>query len=385
MRAEIRTPFTTSTARTVQPDTWRKRVLPVGEINYKGRVLNFDIPYLEKLAASFGNGAYDQVPFQLADAQNTHTNDPERYRGEVIGMDVRPDGLWITAKTTPAGSRLLSTNPKLGVSARIVEEYERADGEHFTAAVQHVLGTLDPRIPQLGSWEAVEMSNDEPDQIIDLSAATFAEQEEGSITMPELDADQQSRLAALLDLDPAKLDALIAGMDGAGDYEVPEPTDDELAAMIAEMDDETFGQLMESYGIVAEPAALANGAMTDIELTNYRMAEQQRQVDALQSRLDAQTYANDKRTLVNAGVPPYIVEMARELLEGAGHVVELANGKGVDAGRVMREVLLEFGKAHSMYDFGTELGSAMDEPDTTATAEESRRDFVSQYRRATGI
>ena len=33
------------------------------------------------------------------------------------------------------------------MSARIVEDYARSDGKFFTAAVQHVLGTLDPRIP----------------------------------------------------------------------------------------------------------------------------------------------------------------------------------------------------------------------------------------------
>ena len=45
------------------------------------------------------------------------------------------------------GAKVLRENPKLGVSARIVESYQRADGRHFTAALQHVLGTLDPRIP----------------------------------------------------------------------------------------------------------------------------------------------------------------------------------------------------------------------------------------------
>jgi hypothetical protein len=36
---------------------------------------------------------YDQVPFQLADASNAHSNDPERFRGEVLDMEVRHDGL----------------------------------------------------------------------------------------------------------------------------------------------------------------------------------------------------------------------------------------------------------------------------------------------------
>ena len=156
--------------------TWRKRLLPVGQVEYKGMMLNFDRDYLEKLAKAFNSGAYDQVPFQLADHANTHTNDPERYRGEVLGMAVKDDGLYVTITTTPEGNALLEANPKLGVSARIVEDYARSDGNYYPAAVQHVLGTLDPRIPQLGSWEPVEMSNGHavgPDMVIDLSTSVW--------------------------------------------------------------------------------------------------------------------------------------------------------------------------------------------------------------------
>jgi hypothetical protein len=119
-------------------------------------VLRFTRDYLRGLAEAFRSRAYDQVPFQLADAQNTHTNDPERTRGEITDMDVQDDGLWITAKLTPQGERVLQDNPRLGVSARIVEDYARSDGQHYAAAVQHVLGTLDPRIPEGTGWHDVE-------------------------------------------------------------------------------------------------------------------------------------------------------------------------------------------------------------------------------------
>src|ERR1035441_8319817 len=57
-------------------------VLPVGDVEYKGRTLHFTLNYLKGLAGAFTARAYDQVAFQLADAQNTHTNDPERFRGD---------------------------------------------------------------------------------------------------------------------------------------------------------------------------------------------------------------------------------------------------------------------------------------------------------------
>jgi hypothetical protein len=46
------------------------------------------------------------------------------------------------------------------------------------SAVQHVLGTLDPRIPRLGPWQAIEASNG-GDLVIDLSGETFDREEPG--------------------------------------------------------------------------------------------------------------------------------------------------------------------------------------------------------------
>jgi hypothetical protein len=177
MAAVIQTPLLGSDCIELGNQVWRKRLLPVGSVEYQGRVLKFDRSYLNALADSFRSGAYDQVPLQLADARNTHTNDPERTRGWVQDMSVDDSGLWVTVTTTDAGSQLLAANPKLGVSARIVEDYARADGKYFPAAIQHVLGTLDPRIPGLGAWEAVtaDLSNGPgADMVIDLSTSSWA-------------------------------------------------------------------------------------------------------------------------------------------------------------------------------------------------------------------
>jgi len=394
MPLEVRTPFARGPWKAgALPDTWRKKVLPVDEVAYKGRILKFTPKYLSSIAAAYADGAYSQVPFQLADAANTHTNDPERFRGEVTGVQVEADGLYMTVKTTPKGSQVLAENPRLGVSARIVEGYDRSDGKFYPAAVQHVLGTLDPRIPNLGAWEPVEMSGGEPpDEVVDLSNLTFAE--EGGI-MPDLTADQQGRLARLLELDPDKLDALVTGLGdgGADDGGVEAATDDELAAMIAGMTNEEFATLAAEYDIDTVPApALAGSLLANdypgdgaLELANYRLAENERRLADIQSKLDKSDFEIEKRRLTGIGVPPYIAEMARPLLEGAGHVVELANGQGIDAGRLLRDILAEFGRATMMLDLGAELGTAMDEPDTTATADTARRDFVANYRRVVGI
>lgn len=153
--------------------TWHKRILPVGDIEYQGRMLHFTRDYLAGLVKAFNSKAYDQVSFQLADSKNAHTNDPERHRGTITGLELADDGLYATAQVTEAGERILAENPQLGVSARIVENYSRSDGKFYPAAIQHVLGTLDPRIPALGQWEPISLSNS-GGLVIDLTGSTWA-------------------------------------------------------------------------------------------------------------------------------------------------------------------------------------------------------------------
>src|ERR1035441_6422648 len=290
MTAAVLTPFYRSRAVELGNRLWRKKVLPVGDVEYKGRTLHFTLNYLKGLAGAFTARAYDQVAFQLADAQNTHTNDPERFRGDFVAMDAEPDGLWVTLKPTEAGDKVLKENPELGVSARIVEDYARSDGQHFPAAIQHVLGTLDPRIPGLGAWQAIEAASPVPDTVIDLSASTFAgdaaepappappapsqpapapaaqEPPEGTDAMPALDGltdEQKARLAKLLELPDDQLDALAAGglvltpdellaltasADGpSGGGGNGDGTEDEVAAEISAMTDEEFAVMQAAF------------------------------------------------------------------------------------------------------------------------------------------
>ena len=105
MTATVLTPFTTARAVELGNRTWWKRLLPIGEIDYKGRRLKFTRDYLAGLKDAFDDKAYDQTAFQLADAANTHTNDPERFRGEIAEMDLRGDGLWVRLSPTDAGDQ----------------------------------------------------------------------------------------------------------------------------------------------------------------------------------------------------------------------------------------------------------------------------------------
>jgi len=397
--AAVLTPFTSHRATPAGPGRWRKKLLPIGEIHYQGRVLKFTKDYLAGLVGAFRDKAYDQVPFQLADAKNTHTNDPERTRGQITSMTLEPDGLYIEMDPTQAGAAVLTANPGLGVSARIVEGYDRADGKFFPKAIQHVLGTLDPRIPGMGGWSTVEAANDAVTVLLDLSTAHFAGEEPG---MPELTDDQAARLAKLLDLDPDKLAALVAAggaaglgqaptLNGNGDGNAPaagEEDDPEAVAIAAQIDamsDEELAELereleAEEAGQQPVGAGLANDAGTlAAELAQAGVEENARQLGIITAQLDRERWTSERQRLVTAGTPPYIADLAQPLLEGAGHVVDLAGGTSVDAGQIVRKILTEYQKLGQQLGIGVELGSAMDEPVDTE-AETARDDIVKRAR-----
>lgn len=389
MTTAVLTPFTAARAVELSGGVWRKRVLPVGDVEYKGRMLHFTKDYLAGLAQAFKDRAYDQVPFQLAGGDNSHTNDVERFGGEITDFDLEPDGLYIKLSATERGGKVLKENPNLGVSARIVEDYARSDGKFFPAAVQHVLGTLDPRIPGLGGWQAVEASNDAT-SVLDLSTSVFAGEE--AAVADQFTTEERGRLAKLLQIPEDKIEALTALADtdlkaltgeGAGAGEGGELTDEQLAQLVGEMSDAELAALEAEFQAEAAAAApgLSNEAAMAIEMANVRAEENERQLSVITAELDQQRYEAERARLVrDAGVPPFLVELARPLLEGTGHTVDLSNGKSVDAGQIMRKVLTEFAKAAKMVDMSVELGSALDEPDTQGAAAQARDDVVGRAR-----
>ena len=395
MSFALLTPFTAGPA-TKAAGKWRKKLLPVGEINYKGRVLKFTPDYLGGLVSAFRERAYDQVPFQLAGDENKHTNDVERTGGQITDMTLGPDGLYIEVVPTERGKQVLTDNPGLGVSARIVEGYDRSDGKLFPRAIQHVLATLDPRIPGMGGWEAVAAANDV--QItVDLSGEQFAGKESG---MPDLDPAQQEKLARLLGLDVDKLAAVIGTMpegtapdpDALGGGEDPEE-DPEVAAIAAQIDAMSDEELaaweasLEGEDLEPDPATagLTAEAVMALELAGAQGDENARQLSIIQGQLDTERWTGERRTLVAGGVPPFIADLAQPLLEGAGHVVDLANGNSVDAGQIMRRVLTEYAKVTQALDLGAELGTLMDEPDQESEADKARADVVARARQQLGL
>jgi hypothetical protein len=313
---------------------FRKKILPKGSIDYKGRKITFDDAYLTDLAASYKTGAYDQVPFMLADKDNRHTMDPDRFRGEVKGVEVASDGLYATMELSADAAELVRKNPKLGVSARIVEGYDRADGKSFPRAMQHVLGTLDPRIPGLGAWTEVSLSGyDSGDEVVDLTNAAY----EGASDVAKTDDTDQT----IDGLSREEYEALLASLD---------LTDD-----VTDEGDDGEGDGVNAADREPVTASLSNEDRRSIDLANEQIAELKR--EKAHDKFEA-----DKREWVRQGVPPALVELARPVLEAPdGFVIDLSNGvdgdSKVDAVHIMRQFL---DSAVGYLDLAKERGHAAD-------------------------
>src|ERR1022692_784128 len=407
MKTSLLTPYDRGDAKPAGRNLFRKQLLPIAKINYEGRVIDFTRDYLAGLVKAFNDRAYDQVPFQLADAQNTHTDDPERFRGEIAALELTADGLDVIVAASDDGAKVLRDNPRLGVSARIREDYARADGKFFTRALKHVLGTLDPRMTGMAPWEAVDAANDEGD-VVDLTALEYATQTGTADAVPAvttppeapapatketgmaLTADQEARLGKLLDLPDEQFTALLTPPEkpAEGDTNVLEDlTDAQIEELVASLDAETPAPVAEvapEKELVPAGASLNAEAQAAIDLANARADETAMALKRVTTKLATAAYEAERDVFARTyGIPPRITDLARGLLEGEGRVVELANGKTADAGSIVREVLKEFGRTVKVLDLSGELGSAVDGAGEAAAAAEegkvaARKDLVGE-------
>jgi hypothetical protein len=101
MRTAVLTPFIRGKPQKEPAGKlWWHKLLPVGDVEYRMpdgsiRMLKFTKSYNDGLQRAFDARAYDQVPFQLAEAANTHTNEVAagRFGGDIVRFDSRADGL----------------------------------------------------------------------------------------------------------------------------------------------------------------------------------------------------------------------------------------------------------------------------------------------------
>lgn len=339
------TPFDLSEPVKVGKRTYRKQVLPLNEtITYKGRKITFDKEYLTELAESFKKQAYDQVPFVFADGENQHNMDPERFRGDVVALDLADDGLYATITATDEGAKAIEANPRLGVSARIVEGVSKSDGRKFGRAINHVLATLNPRVVGMSPWEAVDLSEDEDTtETTDLTSESYTKENDVANTKTKdvKDGEEQVNLADLSDEDFQRLLDLAAEQ---GDEDENEDED------VEEDDDEEEDEDTPTPGSKEDPPHVAD---EDTDLSEDIKAF--REFRAATAKKDWQ---RDRRSYVKEGVPPYLLDLAEPVLsEPVSTTIDLSDGTKTDASSVIRDML---DAVKGFVDVRPELGHQVD-------------------------
>lgn len=335
------TPFDLSEPTKVGKFTYRKQVLPLDEtITYKGRKITFNREFLTDLAESFKKGAYDQVPFVFADAENAHNLDPERFRGEVVALDLAEDGLYATVTATEEGAKAIDANPRLGVSARIVEGIAKSDGRTFGRAINHVLATLNPRVVGMKPWETVDLSEDEnTTETTDLTSESYTKENDVA-TLKTKDGEKEINLADLSDEEFQQLLDLAAESadddDADEDDESNEDEDDSN-------DDSNDGEEDDE---------------DDNDSSDTDLSEEIKQFREFRAETAKKDWQRDRRQYVKDGVPPFLLDLAEPVLSGSvSTVIDLSDGTKTDASSVIRDML---DGVKGVVDVRPELGHQID-------------------------
>lgn len=346
------TPTTESSTVELSRTMYRKKILPLGSIEYNGKKVNFDKPYLQELAKNFQAGPYDQVLAMLADKDNAHTLAVDRIGGQIREVEVTDEGLFgVFQLSEDAAKAVKNSGNGVGVSVRVTEGAKRMDGSSvktFGRALQHVLLTTDPKVTGMGAWTEVELSGyNEDDEVVDLTLSSY----EGDRTMPngldvttasldQLNQLTQEQLDALseeeLDAINTRVDAIIAeaGTGDAGDGgDGGDNGDQHRGNGGTDVTQQQERELVSASNDDAVDAlALANEAHT-LELATIRQ------------ELADERFERDSVELARQGIPPALIELARPILTSpVGAVLDLSNGvtnTKVDVADLVRKLLKE--------------------------------------------
>lgn len=375
MTRALLTPYDLSEPTRVGRRRFWKRILPVKTINYKGRKVTFDKQYHMDLADSFRKGAFEQVPLVFADGENRHNMDPRNFGGDILDMQARNDGTWALIEAEKDAAKAIRKNPRLGVSARIVEGVAKADGRTFNRAVNHVLLTMNPRVSGLGPWQAVDLSDEDTDiEVVDLTAGNY---EEGSPmstklktkkatgdTADEREIDLSSltdeEFQQLLDLSATLLEGHEADTDEDG-----EDGDEEEAPkarkirrrksktkITVEKDSEDDDPDDEN-GDGEDGEDGEDTDLSEVVDTDARTRVRQMEMDLAEQR-----WESERGDFERAGVPPFLLDLAEPVLsQPEALTIDLSEDESLDATDIIRQML---NGVKGVLDFSDEIGTAID-------------------------
>jgi len=370
-----------------------KQVLPNTTIKYKGQRIKFDKKYHMDLAQSFKDEAFDQVPVVFADGENRHNMDPRNFGGDVLDMQARPDGLYALVEADKDAAKAIEKNPKLGVSARIRQMVEKADGRKFDRAIEHLCLTMNPRVTGMSPWEAaVDLSDEDADiEVVDLTAETYQEgttmgvrtakkkassakstKAKGKVDLSALSDEQFEQLldlAETLTADPNAEEDL----DDEGFEEEEEPerrvkrrkkSKTKITVEKDSEDDDPEGDedLDEDDGDDPELSD-ADHVMRDDERSQFS----QMRLDLAEER-----WERDRDAYVEAGVPPFLLDLAEPVLSLPDALtIDLSDDEVLDASDTIRKML---DGVRGIVDLTGEVGHQID-----LSANEETRDEADKF------
>ncbi|MGE5612687.1 MAG: hypothetical protein ACM3UO_00230 [Bacillota bacterium] len=335
--ADLFTPAVCSDTDLADPNgrlAFWKQILPKKSIHYTGHdgkrhTINFDDAYLHDLAKMDG---IDKVGFLLADKNNAHTMDPERYRGTVEKMEVRADGLYgkIVFPNKEAASAVLN-NPELGVSARIREGIHKSDGTTVARGIIHVLGTLDPQVSGMKAWETADLSMSEVD-VLDLSTEEYEDADMANkkkalkdYTDEDVNAMSEEELDSFLAEFAPEFDGTLGAAEDEETDEADEADEDEESEEDENEDEKPKGEL------VGAGADMSKEMQDSIDLANSRAASAEKKAQDAINELNLARWEKTKADYLAAGVPAHALDLAAPVLSvGPEMVIDLSNAEGTE-------------------------------------------------------
>lgn len=350
---DFRTPWDFSDTIKAGRRRFWKQILPVTTINYGGRKIAFDKDFHKDLKLSFDQGAYDQVPLVFADNGNAHNEDPRNFAGELLTVENRgKDGTWGLIEADEAGAKAIEKNPKLGVSARIMQGVEKADGRKFPRAIRHVLLTMNPRVSGMEPWQAVDLSEDADVEVVDLTATGYTQEgtamPKKAVTRKASGRDQID-LSEMSDEDFAKMLDLAAKEGLIEDPEADEEDEDEEEEEVVEtttkpkrrksktkitveedqqdddgVDDEDEEEDEESTDL--SDKVIKRGEVSQFQQMRYDLAEER--WDRTRNQYEAE------------GVPAFLLDLAEPVLSLPDSLtIDLSEDETLDASDTIRKML----------------------------------------------
>lgn len=350
-----------------------KQILPVTSIDYDGQKIDFDPNFHKSLELSYRAGVYDQIPIVFADGKNTHNEDPRNFGGEVIKMENRgKDGTWALIEADRQAAKAIENNPKLGVSARIMQGVEKG-GKVFDHAVRHVLMTMFPRVTGMEPWQAVDLSEDADIEVVDLTAVSYEEGNpmgrsatkkvkrtaEGKIDLSALSDDEFMHLLDLaetlededvdedLDEDETEIeDTTTTPKKKKSKVKVTKVTEKESEGGDEDEDDPDAEDDPED-----ETTDLSDHVIKRSEVSQF----QQMRIDLAESK-----WQDKRKEFLRAGVPPFMLDLADDVMKQPDPLVlDLSDdgGKKVNATKILNTILE---KSRGLVDLSGEDGHMVD-------------------------